>query len=90
MKPHRMRMAHSLILNYGLDKYMHILVCFLLSQQRPPRATREQMMRFHTDEYIDFLSRVSPETAQELTGDGTRCTWYTLTFRLDWRGLPCV
>ncbi|WFD19400.1 histone deacetylase [Malassezia caprae] len=64
MKPHRMRMAHSLILNYGLDKHMHIL--------RPPWATREQMTRFHTDEYIDFLSRVSPESAQELTGDGTR------------------
>lgn len=40
--------------------------------QRPPRATREQMTKFHTDEYIDFLSRVSPETVQELTGDGTR------------------
>lgn len=64
MKPHRMRMAHSLILNYGLDKYMQIL--------RPPRASRHQMTKFHTDEYIDFLSRVSPDNAQELTGDGTR------------------
>lgn len=40
--------------------------------QRPKRATKEDMTKFHTDEYIDFLSRVSPETVQELTGDGTR------------------
>lgn len=26
MKPHRMRMAHSLVLNYGLDKKMNIIV----------------------------------------------------------------
>ena len=40
--------------------------------QRPKRATKEDMTKFHTDEYIEFLSRVSPETVQELTGDGTR------------------
>jgi len=28
---------------------------------------------FHTDEYIHFLTRVSPETAEELTYHGTRC-----------------
>ena len=44
----------------------------LLLIQRPKRATKEDMTKFHTDEYIDFLSRVSPETVQELTGDGTR------------------
>lgn len=27
MKPHRMRMAHNLIVNYGLDKKMTVLVC---------------------------------------------------------------
>lgn len=26
MKPHRMRMAHNLIMNYGLDKKMTVLV----------------------------------------------------------------
>lgn len=31
------------------------------------------MTRFHTDEYIHFLSRVIPETAEELTFHGTRC-----------------
>ena len=31
------------------------------------------MTRFHTDEYVHFLSRVTPETAEELTYHGTRC-----------------
>ncbi|PWN50768.1 hypothetical protein IE53DRAFT_386909 [Violaceomyces palustris] len=64
MKPHRMRMANNLITNYGLHKKMDIL--------RPKRATKEQMTRFHTDEYIEFLSKVTPETVAELTSDGTR------------------
>lgn len=29
MKPHRIRMAHSLIMNYGLYKHMEIYVSFL-------------------------------------------------------------
>ena len=31
------------------------------------------MTSFHTDEYIHFLSRVTPDTAEELTYNGTRC-----------------
>ena len=27
MKPHRIRVAHSLIMNYGCYKYMEIYVC---------------------------------------------------------------
>lgn len=65
MKPHRMRMTHNLVTNYGLDRHMDIL--------RPKRATREQMSAFHTDEYVDFLSRVSPETMLDLTGELRQC-----------------
>lgn len=65
MKPHRMRMTHNLVTNYGLDRHMDIL--------RPKRATREQMSAFHTDEYVDFLSRVTPETMLDLTGDLRQC-----------------
>lgn len=31
------------------------------------------MTRFHTDEYIDCLARVTPETFDEMTGHGQRC-----------------
>ena len=30
------------------------------------------MTRFHTDEYIDFLSKVTPENCRKLTYQGTR------------------
>ncbi|KAE8378964.1 hypothetical protein BDV26DRAFT_260337 [Aspergillus bertholletiae] len=54
MKPHRMRMAHSLILNYGLYKKMEIY--------RAKPATKYEMTRFHSDEYIDFLFKVTPDS----------------------------
>lgn len=57
-------MAHNLILNYGLDQKMDVL--------KPPRPSAHEMTRFHTDEYIDFLMRVSPETVDEMTGNGSR------------------
>ena len=31
------------------------------------------MTKFHTDEYIHFLERVTPETAEQLTYHGNRC-----------------
>lgn len=34
------------------------------------------MSQFHTDEYVDFLSRVSPDTVQKFTGEQTKCEWY--------------
>ncbi|GAA5826309.1 hypothetical protein JCM11251_007249 [Rhodosporidiobolus azoricus] len=64
MKPHRIKMAHNLIVNYGLDQKMDVL--------RPDRCTPHEMTRFHTDEYIDMLSRVTPETFDEMTGHGSR------------------
>jgi histone deacetylase 1/2 len=87
MKPHRMRMTHNLVLNYGMLDQMQVYVrpsstsCHysvltlspFIEWQRPIRATKNQLTRFHTDEYIDLLEQVMPETAEELTGGGTRC-----------------
>ncbi|KAG8692117.1 histone deacetylase (class I) Clr6 [Ceratobasidium sp. 394] len=64
MKPYRMRMTHHLVAAYDMLQQMDIF--------RPKRATPLDMTRFHTDEYIDFLNKVTPETAEELTGNGTR------------------
>ncbi|KAG8786647.1 hypothetical protein FRC19_010853 [Serendipita sp. 401] len=64
MKPHRIKMAHSLIAAYDLLPKMDVL--------RPDLATPEQMTKFHTDEYIHLLKRVTPETANELTEGGTK------------------
>ncbi|KAI8871860.1 hypothetical protein GQ42DRAFT_177602 [Ramicandelaber brevisporus] len=57
MKPQRMRMTHSLVTNYGLSSKMQVLV--------PPRATKAQMTRFHTDEYIDFITLMTPEVVEK-------------------------
>ncbi|CAF1397935.1 unnamed protein product, partial [Didymodactylos carnosus] len=50
MKPHRIRMAHNLILNYGLYRKMEIY--------RPHKAGTDEMNRFHSDEYVKFLSNI--------------------------------
>ncbi|KAK9764136.1 histone deacetylase [Basidiobolus ranarum] len=57
MKPHRIRMTHTLCMNYGLYNKLDIY------RARP--GTREEMTQFHTEEYIDFLQRVSPETVDQ-------------------------
>jgi len=53
MKPHRIRMTHSLIMNYELYKKMEIY--------RAEPATNLELTQFHTDEYIDFIDRVTPD-----------------------------
>lgn len=123
MKPHRIRMTHNLISNYGLcdeneydapegagegaralndwaadkdpeiqeaakwekrimngprGKAMQVFVSnvylsMATDEERPRRATKTEMTRFHTDEYIDLLEAVTPETADAMTGGGIRC-----------------
>jgi histone deacetylase 3 len=34
---------------------------------RPYRASAHDMCRFHSDEYIDFLQRVTPQNVQQFT-----------------------
>eukprot|EP00301_Raphidiophrys_heterophryoidea_P017916 c2914_g1_i1.p1 GENE.c2914_g1_i1~~c2914_g1_i1.p1 ORF type:complete len:450 (-),score=130.21 c2914_g1_i1:1153-2451(-) len=53
MKPHRMRMTHSLLLSYGLYRKMEIY--------RPSQAQEQDMTKFHADDYIHFLATVTPD-----------------------------
>lgn len=57
MKPHRIRMAHNLILNYGLYRRMEIY--------RPHKALQEEMTKYHSDDYIKFLRSIRPDNVQE-------------------------
>eukprot|EP01095_Lingulamoeba_sp_RSL-Kostka_P016159 TRINITY_DN776_c3_g2_i2.p1 TRINITY_DN776_c3_g2~~TRINITY_DN776_c3_g2_i2.p1 ORF type:complete len:435 (-),score=101.23 TRINITY_DN776_c3_g2_i2:185-1489(-) len=59
MKPHRLSLTHNLILNYGLDEYMQVY--------RPRYACEEDLMQFHTEDYVDFLKRVSPNSINLFT-----------------------
>ncbi|OHT06032.1 Histone deacetylase 1 [Tritrichomonas foetus] len=60
MKPHRIQMAHNLIVSYDLHKKMRIL--------SPHRATPSEMMQFHSEEYINFLRMATPENILSQTG----------------------
>ncbi|XP_020532106.1 histone deacetylase 19 [Amborella trichopoda] len=57
MKPHRIRMAHNLVLNYGLLECME--VC------KPNLLESNEFRVFHADDYISFLQSVTPETQHE-------------------------
>ncbi|KAK2726597.1 histone deacetylase 3-like [Artemia franciscana] len=59
MKPHRLSVTQSLVLNYGLYKKMQVY--------RPYKASAHDMCRFHSDDYIEFLQRVSPQNIQTFT-----------------------
>lgn len=54
MKPHRVRMAHSLIMHSGLYNQMDMFV--------PSKATKEDMCEFHTDDYIDMLESAQADS----------------------------
>ncbi|KAF2293281.1 hypothetical protein GH714_040656 [Hevea brasiliensis] len=54
MKPHRIRMAHNLIVHYSLHRRMEI--------NRPFPAAPADILKFHSDDYVKFLSSVSPES----------------------------
>lgn len=58
MKPHRIRMTHNLVMNYGLYKKLEIC--------RPAPATMKEMTRFHTDDYIDFIHRITPDQTDDI------------------------
>jgi histone deacetylase 1/2 len=85
-----MRITHDLIAAYGMLDKMHIFVRSMRSiikpinlypiMQKPKRATSDTMAAFHTDEYIHFLSRVTPETHAELTYNQTRCESFMICY----------
>ena len=57
MKPHRVRMAHELIVNYGLYQQMKIY--------KPKIASKQDLMKFHSEPYLNFLEKITRETIQD-------------------------
>jgi len=57
MKPIRIKMTHNLMCNYGLYKKMEIY--------RPHPANEQEMTKFHADDYVHFLRRISPENQKD-------------------------
>ncbi|CAI4230897.1 unnamed protein product [Auanema sp. JU1783] len=57
MKPHRIRMTHNLLLNYGLYRKMEIY--------RPTPASFQEMTKYHSDEYMLFLKNIRPDNIND-------------------------
>ena len=57
MKPHRVRMTHELIVNYGLYQQMRVY--------RPHLASKEALMKFHSEPYLNFLEKITRDTIQD-------------------------
>ena len=47
----------------------------LYATQRPRFATAEELSRFHSDDYVDFLRRVTPENCKALTTQMQKCAF---------------
>ena len=94
MKPHRVRMAHNLILNYGLDRKMEIVVsevraCSLKNTlQRPHPATFADLAEYHSSDYIAFLRDIRPDNKVEC--DVRRCECHTFRARDTTAVLDCA
>jgi len=56
MKPIRMKLTHHLLLAYQLYRKMEVY--------RPHAARLEEMTKFHTPDYVDFLQQISPEASK--------------------------
>ncbi|KAL3152707.1 hypothetical protein ABBQ38_012298 [Trebouxia sp. C0009 RCD-2024] len=57
MRPHRVRLTHSLVDSYGLGSKMLV--------NRPQPSSADELERFHADEYVNFLSCVTPDNQDE-------------------------
>ena len=65
MKPHRLKLTHHLLLTYGLYRKMEVY--------RPHYSSASEMTRFHTDDYIRFLERITPDNKDAFATQMQRC-----------------
>lgn len=49
MKPERIAMAHSLVVNTGLYRHLNVY--------HARQASREEMARFHSEDYLNYLQQ---------------------------------
>ncbi|GAA5879150.1 hypothetical protein JCM1840_006210 [Sporobolomyces johnsonii] len=59
MKPHRLTLTNHLVIGYGMHKKMDVF--------QPRAATKEELEMFHDEDYVDFLSRVTPDNVRHFT-----------------------
>ena len=52
MKPARLALTHNLVIGYGLHKKMNMY--------SPRKATDQELAEFHSQDYVEFIKRVTP------------------------------
>mmetsp|Transcript_12127 Transcript_12127/g.26074 ORF Transcript_12127/g.26074 Transcript_12127/m.26074 type:complete len:429 (-) Transcript_12127:587-1873(-) len=57
MKPHRLAMTHQLVLGYELHKKLDVY--------RPRKAYPVELAQFHSGDYVEFLSRITPDNTSK-------------------------
>jgi len=73
MKPFRLNLTHELLVTYGLYRKMDLY--------RPHVASKQEMLMFHDEEYVDFLKAINPDNYKAMSkslqkfalGDKTDC-----------------
>jgi len=58
MKPFRLMLTDHLVISYKLFEQMDLYT--------PRAATKEEMLEFHSEDYIDFLQRITPQQVSKL------------------------
>ena len=58
-------MAHSMIVNYGMYEKMQVF--------RPALADFGDLTRFHSDDYMNFLKLVTPDTRNDFSRALSKC-----------------
>ena len=61
MKPLRVSMTHTLVVNYNLHKQMDIM--------KPKHASYENLLNFHSNDYVNFLSSVCGDNMEDMSKD---------------------
>jgi histone deacetylase 1/2 len=65
MKPHRLKLTHHLLLTYGLYRKMEVY--------RPHYSSASEMSRFHSEDYIQFLERITPDNKELFLSQMQKC-----------------
>ena len=60
MKPHRIRMAHSLLDSYKILDHLEVV-----DGKIPNLSIEDHFIKYHTEDYIDFLKTVTPDNLTE-------------------------
>ena len=68
MKPWRLTLTNQLVMGYGLNEHMD---CYVT---RP--AEEDELRQFHSNDYLNFLQRVTPENADAFAAQLPRFNSY--------------